>query len=113
MLGVPETVSPRELTLAFRRLAKIYHEKSKRFENGFVDPWPPRIMRMINESYEILSNPEKRAEYNRSLVLARAGAQRQPTTRTEPVERIPFLDPDYILDLATGKLKKWLHKNKK
>lgn len=59
ILGVPRDASAEEIKRAFRRLAMKYHpdrNKSPEAESKFKE---------INEAYEVLSNPDKRAVYDR------------------------------------------------
>ena len=59
VLGVSRSASEDELKKAFRRLAKQYHpdtNKEQGAEARFIE---------INEAYEVLSDPQKRAAYDR------------------------------------------------
>ncbi len=59
VLGVSSSASDEEIKKAFRRLALEYHpdrNKKTDAEERFKE---------INEAYQVLSNPEKRAAYNR------------------------------------------------
>src|SRR6266480_782717 len=59
VLGVSRSASEDELKKAFRRLAKQYHpdtNKEQGAEAHFIE---------INEAYEVLSDPQKRAAYDR------------------------------------------------
>ncbi len=59
VLGIPRNASSEELKRAYRRLAFQYHpdrNKDRDAEERFKE---------INEAYEVLSNPEKRANYDR------------------------------------------------
>lgn len=59
ILGVSSNASDDELKKAFRRLAKQYHpdaNKEQGAEARFIE---------INEAYEVLSDPQKRAAYDR------------------------------------------------
>jgi len=58
ILGVSENATQDEIKKAFRRLAKKYHpdmNKSKEAEEKFKE---------INEAYQVLSDPEKRKQYD-------------------------------------------------
>src|SRR5450756_2334149 len=59
VLGVARNATPDELKAAFRRLARQYHpdvNKAADAEERFKE---------INEAYAILSDPEKRAAFDR------------------------------------------------
>jgi molecular chaperone DnaJ len=59
VLGVSRNASDDELKKSFRRLAKQYHpdaNKEQGAETRFIE---------INEAYEVLSDPQKRAAYDR------------------------------------------------
>ncbi len=59
VLGVPRNASQEEIKRAFRRLARQYHpdvNKSPEAEERFKE---------INEAYAVLSDPQKRAQYDR------------------------------------------------
>lgn len=59
ILGVSRTATQEEIKKAYRRLARLYHpdvNKSPEAEAKFKE---------INEAYEVLSDPEKRAIYDR------------------------------------------------
>ena len=59
VLGVPRDASVEEIKRAFRRLAMKYHpdrNKSPDAEAKFKE---------INEAYQVLSDPQKRAAYDR------------------------------------------------
>ncbi len=59
ILGVSRDATPEEVKKAFRKLAMKYHpdrNKSKNAEERF---------KAINEAYEVLSDPERRAMYDR------------------------------------------------
>src|SRR3990172_2836066 len=68
LLGVDRNASDEEIRKAFRRLALQYHpdrNKSQGAEGRFKE---------INEAYQVLSDPEKRAQYNRYGRVDGAGA---------------------------------------
>ncbi|MBE3563570.1 MAG: molecular chaperone DnaJ [Hydrogenibacillus schlegelii] len=69
VLGVSRDASPEEIKKAYRRLARQYHpdvNKAPDAEEKFKE---------INEAYEVLSDPEKRAAYDRFGHAGVSGAQ--------------------------------------
>ncbi len=59
ILGVSRTASPDELKKVYRRLAMKFHP-----DKNPDDPGAAERFKEISEAYEILSNPEKRQEYD-------------------------------------------------
>lgn len=59
VLGVPRTATQDEIKAAFRRLARQYHPDINK------EPDAEEKFKEINEAYAVLSDPEKRARYDR------------------------------------------------
>jgi DnaJ-class molecular chaperone len=59
ILGVEENADPEEIKAAYRKLALQYHPDRNRGNAEAADK-----MRAINESYAVISDPEKRSEYD-------------------------------------------------
>jgi len=57
-LGVTRTASEKELKSAYRRLARQYHPDVNK------DPKATERFKLINEAYEVLSDPKKRSKYD-------------------------------------------------
>jgi DnaJ-class molecular chaperone len=80
VLGVSEEETPAEIRKAFRKLVKRYHP-------DLVGPgWINRYNEVV-AAYEVLSDPERRIDYNRSLPRT-APPTRQPTINS------PFSEPE-------------------
>jgi len=83
VLGVPRTASAADIKKAFRKLAREHHPDKKpgdkAAEQRFKD---------INEANEVLSDPDKRAKYDRFgkdwEAYARAGAGARSAGATDP-----------------------------
>jgi len=60
ILGVARNADAAEIKSSFRKMGKIYHPDANP-----DDPTAGAKMAEINEAYAVLSNPEKRAEYDR------------------------------------------------
>ena len=96
MLGVSRTASPEEISAAKNRLAKKYHPDAN-MKNG-IDT--TRKMQQILEAYRILSDPKKRASYDRKVFgKPSAGADRNfdlfnlhNMEETAPVTGTPFVN---------------------
>lgn len=59
MLDVSKNATPEEIKSAYRRLAKIYHP-----DRG-ADPDTEKKFKEIQKAYAVLSDPDKRAQYDR------------------------------------------------
>ncbi len=60
VLGVPRSASPEEIKRAFRQLAREHHPDVNQ------DPHAAERFKEINEAYQVLSDPERRALYDRT-----------------------------------------------
>ncbi|MDR5710181.1 MAG: molecular chaperone DnaJ [Armatimonadota bacterium] len=77
ILNVSPDASQEEIHRAYRRLAREYHPDVNR------DPQAEERFKEINEAYQILSDPQKRAEYDR---MRRGGLDRAPRDFGFPFE---------------------------
>lgn len=76
ILGVPRSAGDDEIRRAFRKLARQYHPDVARDKQVAEDKF-----KEINEAYEVLSDPAKRAKYDQ------LGADWQARTRFRPPPR--------------------------
>lgn len=75
VLGVDKRASPEDIRKAYRRMAKTYHP-----DVNHADAQADARFKSINEAYEVLRDPDKRALYDR---LGHAGVSRgAPNTAT-------------------------------
>jgi hypothetical protein len=70
ILGVPRNATPEQIKEVYRRLAKEYHPDKN------PSPEAEEMFKLINEAYQVLSDPAKRAEYDAlyDVVMSRASA---------------------------------------
>lgn len=61
ILKVPRDASQAEIKAAFRRMRSEHHPDRNK------DPNATRMMQLINEAWEVLSNPQKRAKHDEEL----------------------------------------------
>ena len=60
ILGVSKTATEKEIKSAFRKLAQRYHPDKNPGDNKAEEKF-----KEINEAYEVLGDPQKRAKYDR------------------------------------------------
>ncbi len=78
VLGVPRDAAPAEIKSAYRRLARKYHPDYNK------DPDAERQMRLINQAYQVLNDPEERRAYDQSWARHVQGSQlTRQATRSE------------------------------
>jgi molecular chaperone DnaJ len=68
VLGIPRNAPPDDIKAAFRKLARQYHPDVSQEDNA------EEHFKEINEAYSVLSDPDKRAAYDR---FGHAGVQNQ------------------------------------
>lgn len=84
ILGVPRSATEKEIKAAYRRLARKWHPD---LHTGKAKKEAEEKFKQINEAYEVLSDPEKRARYDRLGSGWRAGQDFEPPPDFEEVFR--------------------------
>jgi len=64
VLGVAHDADERQIKAAYRKLSKLHHP-DKAAKQGLTKEDAEKKMASINEAYEVLSNPELRARFDR------------------------------------------------
>lgn len=84
VLGVQRNAAPEEIKKAFRRLARQYHPDVSK------EPGAEAKFKEINEAYEVLSDPQKRAMYDRfgHTIPGGSGAGFDPFSGADPFSTI-------------------------
>jgi len=76
VLGVPSTATEKDLTRAYRKLAKQYHPDANPGDAAAEERF-----KEVQGAYDVLSDPEKRKQYDRlGSVNGRPGAGPDATT---------------------------------
>lgn len=81
ILRVSPAAAPEGVRSAYRALAQKYHPDKLPGNADAV-----RVMAMLNEAYAVLSDPARRAHYDRSIECARAFATARPVA-AQPIPR--------------------------
>ena len=63
ILGVAPSASQAQIKKMYRKLSKKYHADVNN-QDSDLDQWAHQMMTDLNEAYEVLSNPSKRAQYD-------------------------------------------------
>ena len=74
-LGVPRTATEKEIKTAYRKLAREHHPD---LHQGDAKKAAEEKFKVINEAYEVLSDADKRAKYDRLGMNWQAGQDFQP-----------------------------------
>ncbi len=74
-MQVNKNASPEIVEKAYKTLAKKYHPDLQAPENKYKSE---EILKEINEAYEVLSDPQKRHEFDESLIENTISQEEQP-----------------------------------
>lgn len=100
LLGVPREASRADITHAYRRQARAIHPDSRPQDDAAA----PARFRAVAEAYQILSDPARRADYDRALPHRPAPGRDpvlRPDTSTGTMVPVPWQAPPW-LDPMTG-----------
>jgi uncharacterized membrane protein len=88
ILGVPRDATQEQIKEAYRRLVKIYHPDRN------PSPEAEEMFKLINEAYQVLSDPARRAGYDvlYDSVMTKISAYVATETREEGVSRSEVLE---------------------
>ena len=84
ILGVRNTSSAREITQAYRRLARIHHPDSSAAPSATSSGDKSERFSEIANAYEVLSDADMKAQYDVNLRFPTSHAQRYADTTTRP-----------------------------
>ena len=79
ILELQPMASPKEIEGAYERLAKLYQPDPDK------DPTDPGKMRQINDAFDVLDDPARRAEYDRSRVIGAPSYVASPSSAGDTV----------------------------
>ncbi|MFQ5472871.1 MAG: FKBP-type peptidyl-prolyl cis-trans isomerase [Dehalococcoidia bacterium] len=84
VLEVPPDASPKQIEDAYERLARLYQPDPDK------DSTNPEKMRQINEAFDTLDDPDRRAEYDRSRAIEASSLEATVATDTpaEPAQPV-------------------------
>lgn len=105
VLGIPESASADEVRRAHRQLAQVLHPDRQAGSSAAEKSLAERRMREVNAAWTALSDPGRRAEYDRSLRAARTGPVAAGASATATGARGPmaarFVEDDQEFDRAS------------
>jgi len=84
-LGVPKDAKPEEIKKAYRRLAREHHPDANKGATSSEEKF-----KTISEAYDVLSDPERRKEYDDARALFGSGGFRVPGGGGRAGAGVPF-----------------------
>lgn len=95
VLGVAPGAGHDEIQRAYRRLARDHHPDTKAGEGSAAEDHARQVMAEVNAAWTVLSNPTRRADYDRALGRPRPGTSNPGDGGFTPFhESHEDLDPD-------------------
>jgi len=102
VLGIPESASADEVRRAHRQLAQVLHPDRQAGSSAAEQALAERRMREVNAAWTALSDPQRRAQYDRSLRAARTGPVAASASATATATAGPmasrFIDDEPVTD---------------
>ena len=80
ILQVDKDASPEIIKVAYKLLVKKYHPDLKKGKEKIE---VEEKIKIINDAYDILSNPTKKAEYDQTLILDSVSAEQYQSVLNE------------------------------
>lgn len=87
ILGVAKTANAAEIKAAYRKLAGVVHPDRESQAGG--------LMALVNEAYEVLIDPAKRAEYDRRPKISQM-PRREATVHTDGSVNLAAIAGKYV-----------------
>jgi curved DNA-binding protein CbpA len=88
LLGIPENATSKEVKIAYRKMAEVYHPDKLRELPEDSRREGEEIMRLLNDAKSILLNPERREEYDNRIGV---GLELQEAMIVEPSRADEFM----------------------
>ncbi len=108
-LGVPETASPEEIRQRYREQIKFFHPDTFNVTPEVAE----EKTQALNEAYEVLYDPVKRAEYDSYLRANRQSAKRQRSyepSKDDPPSEEPTQNGDSPQESSPSRWARWKEK---
>jgi len=101
LLGVSPNATRKEIKLAYRRMAEVYHPDKLRHLPSSVRKEGEDIMRLLNEAKQVLMDPDKRYLYD--CRMGRKGSKHDAIIVQE-FDRAVAYEPEYYVALEKEEL---------
>ena len=109
ILDLPANATPEQIKANYRILVQLYHPDRLQHASPAVRGYAEERLKKINAAYSALSNPEKRASYDKEAGAPKTSSKRR--AKPEPEERQPaysyYTYTDEDLEEWTRQEKEW------